>query len=210
MVSKYHKWIRNFVWPQLPSPPKAFQGEIIKTAWASQESQLRLHTLTSHIFINLAKTWPECPHDLDLSYWKHKKGFWEWEGRGNGKRWCQQRMCLGVQMLGFIWSHRFQPWEMLKISSNTQDWTYRYFTHRRANTQPQSLLWGIDKSKGPRTNKCISSWHLRVGECSSHPQLSFPLWNWNSHFKQQSRALMHAYQTYYVQSHCLNQSWWDS
>lgn len=179
IVSNSQNWIRMLVWPQLPPPPQAFQvdieGEIIKTAWASHYSRLKRRMLTSHpnIFINLAQTWHECPRDLDLSYWKHKKGFWEWEGWGNGKMWCQQRMCLGVHMSGFIWSHRLQPWEMLKIWSNTQDWTYSYFRHRRANIQPQSLLWRIDKRKEARTSRAMSSWPLRVGECSSHPSATF-------------------------------------
>lgn len=217
IVSKSHNWIRMLVWPQLPPPPQAFQvdiqGEIIKTAWASHYSQLKRHMLTSHpnIFINLAQTWHECPRNLDLSYWKHKKGFWEWEGRGNGKMWCQQRMCLGVHMSGFIWSHRLQPWEMLK-SGATLKTEPTVILDTEGQTFSHKAYSGV-LIRGKRQEQAEPCLHGPLGwesAAATPQQLSFLLCNWNSSVKQQNRALTHAYQTYHVQSHCHDQSWWDS
>lgn len=109
---------------------------------------------------------------------------------------------------GDVRSHRFQPWEMLKIWSNTQDWTVvldtegQTFSHR---------AWpgGFIRWKGQEQGDPCLHGPLGWASAAATPQLPFSLCNWNSHFKQMSRALTHTYKNTNVQSHCLNCSWWD-
>ena len=63
---------------------------------------------------------------------------------------------------------RFQPWEMLKIQSISQDWTYSYFRHRRAKVQPRRLLQGIARKENPQAGRSVPPWP-RLMEHRSHP-----------------------------------------